>query len=61
MPSDPTEPIPINVGSVLEHMTEVPSSAPPALLPNFSAYGSATALCLDLLVKSRKEEYLFVV
>lgn len=59
MPPDPTEPVPVNVCSVLEHMTKkVLFSAPPMLLPNFSAYRGATALHLDPLVKSRKQEYL---
>lgn len=59
MLSDQTGPIPVNIGSVLEHITEkVLFSASPALLPNFFAYSSATALQSEPLVKSRKQEYL---
>lgn len=60
MPSAPTELIPANICSILEHMTEqIAFSTPPALLPNFSAYSSTATLDLDPLIKSRKEEYLF--
>lgn len=61
MLSDPTEPIPVTIWSVLEHMTEkVLLSAPPGLSLNFSAYCSGKALHLDPLGKSRKQEYWFV-
>lgn len=58
MLSDPAEPIPVTIWGVLEHKTEkILPSAPPGLLLNFSAYSSGTALPLDPLVKSRKQEY----
>lgn len=61
MLSDPTEPIPVTIWDVLEHMTgRVLLSASPGLSLNFSAYSSGTALHLDPLVKSRKQEYWFV-
>lgn len=61
MLSDPTEPIPVTIWGVLEHMTEnVPLSAPPGLSLNFSAYSSGKVLHLDQLIKGRKQEYWFV-